>query len=97
MAQASDIGRFLLVLFFAGSVVVLGAHELQARFRAKYGSGGANRNFFEKLQGDKGSARARLAPQAVQKAENEKSAAAAGGQTAADGSGVGEFVGKLIP
>lgn len=92
----SNLMKFLLVLVFAGSVVALGAHELQQRYRAKYGSrGGANRNFFERINEHTGSLRARLAPEEVSRAAEAKAEGDKEEQQREDG--LDKFVEKLVP
>jgi len=91
-----NFGRFLLVFFFAGSVVVLGANELQQRYRARYGSRGEyNRNFFERIKEHAGVPRARLAPDEVSRATALKSAADE--EARKRGDTVSGFVEKLVP
>ena len=91
----SRIGMFFLVFVFAGSVVVLGAHELQQRYREKYGSsGGPNRRFFERINDGSGTPRARWSPEEVERVADEK---AQGDAAKEREGGVGGFMDKLVP
>ena len=91
----SKVGTFFLVLVFGGSVVVLGGHELQQRYREKYGSrGGANRNFFERIDDSRGTPRARWSPEEVKRVEDEK---AKGDKAKEREGGIENFIDKLVP